>query len=232
MTVRYSDAQLQQQRDLPGAGVRRQAVDPQHIEWIQRLCSRGDAAEGEIRALIGGNFGSEDPLGQRLAKWLTATLTECLGEFQYRRWSLQANRDPWHPHADQSWHETLVPKYTVLIPLTAGPRTCVFHQRVLDAEPWGRPQESKDLYQVNTPPQASPGYEGHSPGHAFTVEHHTQHYAHTDYAWFEGLTVDMEYQWQVGDIIWWPSVAIHCSDDHTAQGIPVKHSVIVGTWFV
>ena len=68
MTVRYSDAQLQQQRDLPGAGVRRQAVDPQHIEWIQRLCSRGDAAEGEIRALIGGNFGSEDPLGHRLAR--------------------------------------------------------------------------------------------------------------------------------------------------------------------
>ena len=37
MTVRYSDAQLQQQRDLPGAGVRRQAVDPQHIELFPIL---------------------------------------------------------------------------------------------------------------------------------------------------------------------------------------------------
>ena len=235
MTVRYSNAQLQQQRDLPGAGVRREAVSLSQLTWMQKFIARDtNLNAGETGPVISGDFGPRDPIGKMLTKSLGATLDECLGRYRASFWFLAANRGPWRPHADQIWHETSVPQYTVLIPLTAGARTCVFHQRVLDPEPWGRKSQSKNPtnYQIETRPQESAGYEGHGTGYAFTPEHHASYYSHTDYQWFEGLTVDMEYEWHPGDIIWWPMCALHCSDNHVAQGIPVKYSIIMRTWFV
>ena len=63
MTVRYSNAQLQQQRDLPGAGVRREAVSLSQLTWMQKFIARDtNLNAGETGPVISGDFGPRDPI--------------------------------------------------------------------------------------------------------------------------------------------------------------------------
>ena len=221
----FTPEQIRQQRTIGPAGVCRAIVPGKITQRLQQYAHRVQYAEqGEVSRYHGG---SQGPIQQ----WLEPVIHQCIGASQWDFWAIQESIEPWRPHADQRWYPDRTPQYTVLIPLSNWGRTCVFHQRLLqhrgDRDGGVSAGNSQHQWQ---PPCQDPELEGRSGHPAFSEAHRRQWYSHCAPEWFEDLSVELEYDWQVGDVVWWPQTAIHCASNHLPAH-DTKHSVVIMTNF-